>query len=57
MPRARGLFHRAVIQSGAVLRVTAPEDATRAAQMLLAELELGTSQVRQLQTIPAERLL
>ena len=56
MPAARGLFHRAIIQSGAVLRVRNPRDATREAQLLLAKLGLRADQARDLQMIPADRL-
>jgi carboxylesterase type B len=34
MPRARGLFHRAILQSGAAHHVTPPEDASRIAARL-----------------------
>jgi len=57
MPAAKGLFHRAIIESGAVLRLTAREDGTRATELLLAELGLGKSQVRELQSVPLARLL
>jgi para-nitrobenzyl esterase len=38
MPEATGLFHRAIIESGAVLRLTEREDAIRATTLLLDEL-------------------
>lgn len=57
MPDAQGLFHRAVIESGAILRVTPKEDGTRAAKMLLQELGLDASRARELLNVPAERLL
>ena len=56
MPAGKGLFHRAIIQSGAVLRVRNPSDATREAELLLGQLGLRASQARDLQTVPAERL-
>jgi len=40
MPGAKGLYHRAIIESGAVLRLTTPERAIRATELLLAELGL-----------------
>lgn len=52
MPSAQGLFHRAIIESGAVLRLTTPEDGQRATEMLLAELGMKLSQARQLQNVP-----
>src|SRR5437868_9430702 len=57
MPGAKGLFHRAIIESGAVLRLTTREDAVQATDLLLAELDLKAGQIRQLQTVPVERLL
>ena len=56
MPDAKGLFHRAIIQSGAVLRVRNPRDATREAELLLAKLGLRADQARDLQAIPTDRL-
>jgi len=57
MPTATGLFHRAVIQSGAIFRVTTPEDGTRRSEMLLAELGLKRSDGRKLQTISLENIM
>ncbi len=56
MPDAKGLFHRAIIQSGAVLRVRSPRDATREAELLLAKLGLRADQARDLQAVPTGRL-
>jgi para-nitrobenzyl esterase len=57
MPIASGLFHRAVIESGAVLRLTTPEDANHATDLLFAELGLARGQVRELQSVPMAQLL
>ena len=57
MPSAKGLFHRAVIESGAVLRLTDPADAAHHTSLLLAELGLEPGQIRELQTVPMGRLL
>jgi para-nitrobenzyl esterase len=57
MPSAKGLYHRAIIESGAVLRLTTPEDAIRTTGLLLSELGLKANQARELQTVPVERLL
>jgi para-nitrobenzyl esterase len=57
MPGAKGLFHRAIIESGAVLRLTAREDAIRTTELLLAELGLARDQTRELQNVPMARLL
>src|SRR5947209_7832316 len=57
MPRAKELFHRAIIESGAVLRLTTRDDAVKYADLLLAELDLKRGQVRELQAVPMERLI
>ena len=57
MPSAKGLFHRAIIESGALLRLTTEEDATRRSQLLLDELGLTPKQFRELQSVPVDRLL
>ena len=57
MPSAKGLFYRAVIESGAVLRLTTHEDAVRQTDLLLAELGLKAGQIRELQNVPMDRLL
>src|SRR4029077_2124827 len=57
MPSAKGLFHRAIIESGAVLRLTTAEDAIHTTTLLLAELGLSANQVRELQHVPIPRLL
>jgi para-nitrobenzyl esterase len=57
MPGAKGLFHRAIIESGAVLRLTTPEDSIRATELLLSELGLKPAQARDLQKVPVAKLL
>jgi para-nitrobenzyl esterase len=56
MPAAKGLFHRAIIQSGPFLRISSPDYSQRVAETLLAELGLQQSEVRKLQTVPVDRL-
>jgi para-nitrobenzyl esterase len=57
MPGAKGLFHKAIIQSGPGLRSISAEDATRAAGILFAELGLKNGDVKALQAVPTEALL
>jgi len=57
MPSARGLFHRAIVQSGAAIRLREPERAARLSQAVLKELGLSNSQFGRLQSLPMERLL
>jgi para-nitrobenzyl esterase len=56
MPAAKGLFHRAIIQSGPFLKALSPEYSQRVAELVLDELGLSKSQVKELQKIPADRL-
>ncbi len=56
MPAARGLFHRAVIQSGATIRVSTRERANALGEAVLKELGLGRRQCDRLQNVPIERL-
>src|SRR3984885_15709860 len=57
MPSAKGLFHRAVIESGPTIKLVEIGQATGVAAMLLAKLNLTTAQVRELQKIPVERIM
>jgi para-nitrobenzyl esterase len=57
MPSAKGLFHRAIVQSGAMLKGIAREKATEFAQTLLAKLDLRPDQVDELQNLPDRQLL
>jgi len=53
MPAARGLFHRAIMQSGArSLRIVDRAQAHRNADLLLKKLALGKSDVRKAQELP-----
>jgi para-nitrobenzyl esterase len=57
MPAARGLFHRAVIQSGAAIRVSTRERANALAEAVLRELGVGRGECERLQTLPAAQVL
>jgi para-nitrobenzyl esterase len=57
MPAARGLFHRAIIQSGAAIRVSTREHAAALAEAVLKELGVGRDDCERLQTLPADRIL
>jgi para-nitrobenzyl esterase len=57
MPAARGLFHRAIIQSGAAIRVSTRERANALAEAVLKEVGVGRAQCDRLQALPAEQLL
>jgi para-nitrobenzyl esterase len=55
MPGAKGLFHRAIIQSGSNLKGVSKEDATKSAQALMAKLNVKT--VDDLQKVPMDQLI
>jgi len=55
MPAAKGLFHKAIIQSGANLAGISKADATRNAQTLMTRLNVKT--VQQLQQVPMNTLI
>lgn len=57
MPGARGLFHRAIVQSGASVRFNEPARALMLAEAVLKELGLQRDQIDQLQTVPIERMI
>jgi para-nitrobenzyl esterase len=58
MPAARGLFHRAILESGASTSVLLTrEQATGIAQSVLQKLELRAAQALALTEVPAETLL
>lgn len=57
MPDAKGLFHRAIIQSGSARSVRTREAAAEDAKKMLTALGLTASQIGELQNIPADKLL
>lgn len=57
MPQASGLFHRAIIQSGATIRLVEPDQAVRVADALLSKVGIGRADVRGLQRLPVERIM
>jgi para-nitrobenzyl esterase len=57
MPSAKGLFHRAIIESGASLRGGARDAANKTAETILKELGLKPGQGRELQNVPLDKLM
>jgi para-nitrobenzyl esterase len=57
MPEAKGLFHRAVMESGATIKVIERNEATFAAQSLLDELQIARGDFRRLKQVPLDRLM
>src|SRR5262249_28241441 len=56
MPRARGLFHKAIVQSAASVRFAEKERTAQVADAVLKHLGLGRGDVDKLQTLPLEKL-
>jgi para-nitrobenzyl esterase len=56
-PAAKGLFHRAAVQSGSALRLQTREQATKAAEALLTTLGLPKSRIAELQKYSWQELL
>ena len=57
MPSARGLFHRAIAQSGAQLTATPRAQAVASTEQLLKRLDIGPDQLDRLQTIPLQTIV
>ncbi|HTW72442.1 MAG TPA: carboxylesterase family protein [Acetobacteraceae bacterium] len=57
MPSARGLFHRAIVQSGAAVRLRTRDRATALTDAVLRELGLTRTSLMELQALPMHRLL
>jgi para-nitrobenzyl esterase len=56
MPSAKGLFHRAIAQSGSAFRGATRDNATKAAEQFLARLGLKSNQLDELQKRPWRQL-
>ncbi len=57
MPSAKGLFHRACIESGATIKLVDRDQGTRVAERLLAKLGVAKPQVRDLQNLPVDKIM
>lgn len=57
MPAAKGLFHRAVIESGASLRGVPRDAANKSTEAFLAKVGLKRNQIDELQKMPMGRLI
>src|SRR5258707_1247784 len=56
-PSAKGLFHRAAVQSGSTLKLSTREGATKSAEALLARLEIPKSRIADIQKVSWQQLL
>jgi para-nitrobenzyl esterase len=57
MPSARGLFHRAIAQSGAAVTGTPAEQAIKTTETVLQRLKITPDQLDQLQELPVAQLI
>ena len=57
MPSAKGLFHRAGVMSGSMLKAMSPETATKASERLMTELAIAPGDVKALQAVPFTSLI
>jgi para-nitrobenzyl esterase len=57
MPRAHGLFHRAILQSGSLNLTRPPSMALDAARQVLAELGIAPEHARRMRDVPAKDLM
>ena len=57
MPSAKGLFHRAIVESASAIKGVSRSDATKSAEMILAKLGLKPNQLDELQNLPMDHVL
>ncbi|MDR3533165.1 MAG: carboxylesterase/lipase family protein [Rhodopila sp.] len=57
MPQARGLFHKAIVQSGSHLEGLTPDEATRHALTFLAALDVKPTELQRLAKLPTDKLV
>jgi len=55
-PAAKGLFHKACVQSGSVLRASTSDHAAENTRRVLSSLGLGEHRIDELQNVPADKL-
>ncbi len=57
MPAAKGLFHRAIVESGSILQGIPAENAQKVADAIVSELGLSAATIGQIQTLPYQQIL
>ena len=57
MPGAVGLFHRAIVESGSMLRLGSEDKSRQLADLIVAELGLSPATIHEIQTLPYEKLI
>jgi para-nitrobenzyl esterase len=57
MPAAKGLFHRAIVESGSMMRLGTVDKSQQLADLVVAELGLSSSTIQQIHSMPFEKLV
>jgi para-nitrobenzyl esterase len=57
MPRAKGLFHKAIVESGSMRRMLTPDFSAKLAEAVLKEAGVGRDQLKDLQNMPFDRFV
>jgi|TARA_Y100000310_G_scaffold330200_1_gene401460 para-nitrobenzyl esterase len=57
MPKAKGLYQRAIMQSGTANYLQSPETASRIVDVLLKKLAINPAEAKKLQAVPFEKLI
>jgi para-nitrobenzyl esterase len=57
MPAAKGLFHRAIVESGSILQGIAQENAQKLTEVIVGELGLTAATIGQMQTLTYQQIL
>lgn len=57
MPSAKGLFHKAIVESGSTLKQMTKDDAQKTTDRVMSALGLKTTQTSELQKVPIQKLL
>ncbi len=57
MPSAKGLFHKAIVESGSTLKQVPLDEAQKTTRNVMAQLGLGPTQIGELQQLPIQKLL
>ena len=57
MPSAKGLFHKAIVESGSTLKQMTRDDAQKTTERIVAQLGLKATHVAELQQVPIAKLL
>jgi para-nitrobenzyl esterase len=57
MPKAKGLFHKTIVQSGSMRMIGKPEDTARVGEELLKQLKVAPSELEKLHDLPYAKLM